>query len=158
MSAVNEYFEKEENESPKPSLDNLLHTYGVGYLSAAIASSRGLDMELAFIIGILHDIGKLTADAESSESHCVAGERRAKEILTSLNSFTQEEIEIICQAIRNHANKRVDGTEYDELIKDADVVEKLFTEGKKFRNKRYKRKRLKNTLRSFELRLREKEI
>ena len=39
MSAVNEYFEK---ESPKPPLSKLLHIYGVGYLSAAIASARDL--------------------------------------------------------------------------------------------------------------------
>ncbi len=149
MSAVNEYFEK---ESPKPPLSKLLHIYGVGYLSAAIASARGLDMELAFIIGILHDIGKLKTNVDSSGvSHNVEGEKIAKELLTNLNSFTQEEIKIICQAIRNHPNKRFIDTEYDELIKDADVIEKVFIEKKKFKNKRYKRRRLKNTLGEFGL-------
>lgn len=160
IKAVNEYFEKGEKEPQKPFLKYLLHTYGVAYLSAAIAKARGLDMELAFIIGILHDIGKLKTkeletdtDKENSYSHCIEGEKIAKEVLTNLNSFNEEEIEIICRAIRNHANKKVEESLYDEVIKDADVIEKLFTEGKKFKNKMHKRKRLKSTLREFELKL-----
>ena len=39
MSAVNEYFEKKNLQNLL--LSKLLHIYGVGYLSAAIASTEG---------------------------------------------------------------------------------------------------------------------
>ena len=157
MSAVNHHFEKEKNIASKSLLNEMMHTYGAGYLSAAIASARGLNMELAFITGILHDIGKLKKDTDSGISHNVEGAKIAKEILTNLNSFTHDEIEIICQAICNHPNKKVIDTEYDEVIKDADVIEKLFIERKKYKNKRYKRRRLEKTFGEFGLELYHKE-
>lgn len=156
IGTVNSYLSKAKERNEKFFLKEMLHTYGVGYLSAAIALSRGLNAELAFIIGVLHDIGK--ADGVSDSNHSFAGAQIARNLLTSLGSFTNNEVEIICNAIYNHPNKKIMGPDYDEVIKDADIIEKLFTDKEKYKDKRKKRKRLKNTLREFELKLRKNEV
>lgn len=47
----------------------------------------------------------------------------AREILEKLQVATSTEIDIICTAIHNHSNKERIDSEYDELLKDADVLQ-----------------------------------
>lgn len=155
ISAVNDYFKKVKLKGGDSSLNELLHTYGVGYLSASIASARGLNQEIAFIAGVLHDVGKIAG--ASNKNHNLKGVQIARNLLIGLNSFTSDEIKIICSAIYNHSNKKSIGFDYDEVIKDADIIEKLFTEKEKYEDKKNKRKRLKNALRELEIKLRKRE-
>ncbi|MEQ3306976.1 HD domain-containing protein [Fusobacterium varium] len=75
-----------------------MHLYGVAQLSVILAKKRNLNQEIAIMAGMLHDI--YTYKFEYSK-----------------------EIDIICTAIHNHSNKERIDSEYDELLKDADVFQ-----------------------------------
>lgn len=47
----------------------------------------------------------------------------ARKILTSLQSFTDDEIDMICTAIYNHSSKGSKDSSFDELLIDVDVLQ-----------------------------------
>lgn len=98
-----------------------VHLYGVGMFAALIALKRGFDPELAEMAGILHDyISYKEPDTADHAHRCVPVVR---ELLSEMNITTSEETEMICSAIYNHSDKdRVDSG-FDEIIKDADVMQ-----------------------------------
>jgi len=94
--------------------------YAVSIFAAMLADKRGLDSELATMIGLLHDIYPLlTGD---TENHAKNGSILAREILTDLDIVDDEELDIICTAVKYHSKKRAVHDEYSELAKDADVL------------------------------------
>ncbi len=96
------------------------HIYSVSQFCTLLALKRKLDVELAATCGMLHDIYYVTD--ETGENHDKNGAKLAFEILENTRAYTNEEITLIITAIANHCNKLgVDG-EYDELLKDADVL------------------------------------
>lgn len=98
-----------------------LHLYGVSQACALLAKKRKVNIELAIISGILHDIySYATMD---SKNHAHKGSVMAKEILESLDLFSDNEIKLVCTAIYNHSNKLKANGELDELLKDADVMQ-----------------------------------
>ena len=97
------------------------HIYAVSQFCAMIALKRGQNAELATIAGMLHDIHTLkTLD---SKDHAIKGSKLAKEILDILKITSDEETEIICQAIYNHTNKKDKHSEFIEVLVDADVIQ-----------------------------------
>ena len=101
-----------------------VHLYGVGQACALIALRRGHDRayaELAEIAGMLHDYATYKDDAR--ENHAQYSSIRAREILMRTNEFTMEEIDMICQAIGRHSDKKLVHEEMDEILKDADVMQ-----------------------------------
>lgn len=67
-----------------------------------LAMKRNENVELAAIAGLLHDIYSL---------------------LCSIGSFARDEIDKISQAIYNHSDKDDTGALFDEILKDADVLQ-----------------------------------
>ncbi len=98
-----------------------LHLYGVAQACALIAQKRGENVELAVIAGMLHDISSYAT--MDSADHAHKGAEMAEEIMKSLNAFTEEEIEIVCNAIYNHSDKDMVHACFDEVLKDADVMQ-----------------------------------
>lgn len=98
-----------------------IHLYGVAQLSVILAKKRNLNQEIAIMAGMLHDI--YTYKFEYSKDHGQKGAIMAREILEKLQVATSTEIDIICTAIHNHSNKERIDSEYDELLKDADVLQ-----------------------------------
>ncbi|MDF2612200.1 MAG: hypothetical protein K0R92_3674 [Lachnospiraceae bacterium] len=98
-----------------------IHTYGVAQLCTMIAVKRGLNPELAHISGLLHDI--YTYFTGSSLCHSISGADMARTAIRAMNIFTQEEKEIILSAIFYHSDKAYVHDEYDEVLKDADVLQ-----------------------------------
>ena len=108
------------------------HLYGTSLSCAMIASKRNLDVELATIAGLLHDIhdiyeytfyDKLESLSYRSD-HGIRNSKLAREILTQLALTTETETNMICDAIRNHGYKDNIHAPFDEVIKDADVFHK----------------------------------
>lgn len=97
------------------------HLYGVALTSAILARKRGLNSELATMAGMLHDI--YTYKTMITEEHAQKGAYLAKEILNELNITTDEETQIIYSAIYNHSNKGTIDSDFDEMLKDADVLQ-----------------------------------
>jgi hypothetical protein len=98
-----------------------VHLYGVGMFAALIAIKRGVDPELAEIAGILHDYISYKEPHTADHAHRCAPVVR--ELLFEINITTAEETEMICSAIYNHSDKDSVNSTFDEIIKDADVMQ-----------------------------------
>ncbi len=102
------------------------HIYGVSNFCTLLALKRNLDAELAATCGMLHDIYYMIDI--SGKDHAEKGSKLANEILNKIGQYGDEEIELITTAIANHGRKLfVDGI-YDELLKDADVLDHCLTD------------------------------
>ncbi len=98
-----------------------LHLYGVAQACALIATKRDENVELAVISGMLHDISSYATSDATDHAH--KGSKQAEKILQQLNIFTEEEIKTVCDAIYNHSDKELVHTSFDEVLKDADVMQ-----------------------------------
>lgn len=98
-----------------------VHLYGVAQACALIAQKRGENVELAVIAGMLHDVSSYAT--MDSADHACKGAEISENILKSLNAFAEEEIKIVCTAIYNHSDKDSVHTSFDEVLKDADVMQ-----------------------------------
>ena len=98
-----------------------LHLYGVSQACALIALRRRENVELATIAGMLHDI--YSYSTMDTKEHAHKGSVMARDILTSLQCFTNEEIDMICSAIYHHSSKAVKHSSFDEVLIDADVLQ-----------------------------------
>ena len=98
-----------------------LHLYGVSQACALLALKRKENVELATIAGMLHDIYSYTK--MDSQDHAHKGAETAREILDSLEVFTEDEKNLIYTAIYNHSDKSLMHSWLDEILKDADVMQ-----------------------------------
>ena len=113
----------ESNEPEKICL-YASHLYGVSKFCSLLAKKRNLNIEIATTCGMLHDIGYL-ADG-SSATHAIEGAKIAETTLKAMNSYNDDEIKVIITAIAKHSDKQMVHDEYDELLKDADVMDHCF--------------------------------
>lgn len=98
-----------------------IHTYGVAQGCALIAAKRNLNPELAYISGLLHDIYSYFTG--SSLCHGQSGADMARVAIKKMNLFSIEERTVILSAVYYHSNKELIHGEYDEVLKDADVLQ-----------------------------------
>jgi HD superfamily phosphodiesterase len=98
-----------------------LHLYGVSQTCAIIALKRNQDVELATMVGMLHDLHSYKAI--NTENHAEHGAVLAHQILEELSLTTENETDLICSAIRNHSSKATTHSAFDEVLKDADVLQ-----------------------------------
>jgi len=98
-----------------------VHLYGVSSICSLLALKRGLNAELCAIAGMLHDISSYKIGY--SVDHSKLGSIEARKILNETNYFNEKEINIICKAISNHSDKHNVDSVYDEILKDADVLQ-----------------------------------
>ncbi|MGI5898323.1 MAG: HD domain-containing protein [Christensenellales bacterium] len=102
-----------------------VHSGGVSLVCALLAAKRGLDAELASAIGLLHDIYAIAKG--TYEAHDVLGAEMAAEILARQGGFSREEIRAVHSAILRHdALDDFSHGHYDELLKDADVLQPFY--------------------------------
>ena len=98
-----------------------IHSIGSARTASLLAARRGVDVELGYAAGALHDFGRFVTGKQAN--HAEDGYEPAKEFLSSLSLFSGEEIEEICRAVKNHSRKEVVGTPLEEIAKDADVLD-----------------------------------
>ncbi|MFC1647341.1 HD domain-containing protein [Patescibacteria group bacterium] len=110
--------EKRENSK----VWELKHHASSVQIGRILAEKRGLCPELAEIICVLHDIYAI--EHGKYHDHAALSAARAKDILTETEDFTEEEIEIVREAIFAHSDKHIyTDNPYVELAKDADVFD-----------------------------------
>jgi len=100
------------------------HLYGVARFCTLLAMKRNLNAELAATCGMLHDIYQITDGI--MDNHGEKGAERAEKLLNEMNAYNDDEIKIITTAISNHSDKSKVQEPYDELLKDADVMDHCF--------------------------------
>jgi uncharacterized protein len=98
-----------------------VHLYGVSQACALLATRRGLDLQLCTVAGMLHDIA--TYKSGDATGHDRLGALEAERLLLELGSFAAAEVAVICGAILNHRAKDQTHDPFDELLKDADVLQ-----------------------------------
>lgn len=99
------------------------HSIQVSQICMMLARERDLDVELSAIIGLFHDYSQFIR--LSSFNHAKYSSEMVLELLKQY-PFTDEEINIIVNAIKNHSDKDVKHDNYSELIKDADLLVKYY--------------------------------
>lgn len=109
------------NPDLEESRCGFVHLYGVSAICTLLAWKRGLDPQLCSAAGLLHDIWNYQVG--DCPEHGQLGAVEAEKILSSLGSFSPEEIRVICKAIARHKEKETIDDDMDELLKDADVFQ-----------------------------------
>lgn len=100
-----------------------LHSYGVSQCAIYLATVRKLDVELAGVAGMLHDIA-IYAENCPHKDHAQRSAVLAKSILEESKLFKEDEIIAITSAIATHSDKmsRTD-SRFAEMLKDSDVLQ-----------------------------------
>lgn len=98
-----------------------LHLYGVSQACTLIALKRNENAELATIAGMLHDI--YSYSTMDTKDHAHKGAVMARGILLSLQCFTEDEIDMIGNAIHSHSDKNSKQSSFGEVLIDADVLQ-----------------------------------
>ncbi|MFC2094826.1 HD domain-containing protein [Candidatus Bipolaricaulota bacterium] len=98
-----------------------VHLYGVSATAILLARTRGLDEDIAGVAGMLHDLA--TYETQDPANHGPRSAARAGQILRSIGEFSDAEIEQIQSAISHHSDKAHVHGSYEELLKDADVLQ-----------------------------------
>lgn len=127
--------------------NGLEHSSNVANMACLLAKLEGLDLELAAVIGICHDIAKYKFN--SSFDHANRSSMIAREILINSKLFSNEEIILITTAIKNHSFKERIDTQYSELIKNADLLVQYLNEPRALFSKE-KQTRLDNLFKTLE--------
>ena len=115
---VNSVLYKMEDEDKRTSA--IIHLNGVALAATMLAKKRGFDPEVAAMAGVLHDLHAYKTGSYDEHEH--KGAELAREILEELELTSPEETDMICSAIYHHGDKLVVDGEFDELLKDADVI------------------------------------
>ncbi|MCR8635023.1 CHAP domain-containing protein [Paenibacillus radicis (ex Xue et al. 2023)] len=101
-----------------------LQLYGVSSYASMLAQKRGLQQHIAAIAGLLHDYYLFMTGIE--EFHDQNGAEAIRPILRDMDIFTKEEQRIILCAVFYHSDKANIHNEYDEIVKDAQVLQQYF--------------------------------
>lgn len=106
----------------------LKHSSGVIEAARILAERRNLNVTLAEVIAALHDIEVVVNG--SYKEHAKRGALIAKKMLSKISGFSDEEKEIVIDAIAHHSEKENHtNNPYCELIKDADAFSCSYFEG-----------------------------
>ena len=100
----------------------LKHSSGCLQIGRILAQKRNLDIEIAELACLLHDVYVIVEG--KYEGHGKRGAEIARKMLEESGDFTSEEISIITEAIAHHSEKQIHTNKpYVELVKDADVFD-----------------------------------
>lgn len=105
--------------------DAYIHSYGVSHCCVLLAAKRGHNTELAAAIGLLHDVYRHKTGISALHSQNGAEMVRVAFKYIMKDIFSDYEQTIIKSAIYHHANKGYVHDEYDEMLKDADILQRL---------------------------------
>jgi hypothetical protein len=128
ISIIKQYVDNiiERLEPAKERKNAYIHTYGVAQCSSIIAGRRGLNPELAYISGLLHDIYAYYTG--SCLCHAQSGADMARVAIRNMKIFSADEIIIISSAIYYHSSKDLSHDPYDEVLKDADILQRFLND------------------------------
>jgi uncharacterized protein len=98
-----------------------IHMASSARLAWQMALERGVEPEIPACAAAVHDFGRILTGRQ--QGHAEAGYEPVKEFLKKSGLFTEEEVEVIALAVKNHSSKTVVGTPVEEIVKDADVVD-----------------------------------
>jgi len=98
-----------------------IHSLGAARIASLLAAKRGVEAEVSYAAGALHDFGRFVTGKQ--ENHAENGYEPVKGFLGGLNIFSGKEIEEIALAVKNHSRKEIVGTPLEEIAKDSDILD-----------------------------------
>lgn len=101
-------------------MTHLLDVARIAYIRN-LEAGMGLKKEVIYTAALLHDIGKFR-QYEDGTPHEMAGKEIAEIILTDIAMFSQEEKEVILQAILEHRRLVPDMTVLGRLLYESDKL------------------------------------
>lgn len=100
----------------------LKHSSGCLQIARILAEKRKLDIELAEVAAVLHDIYVIVYG--KYKNHAKLGAPIAEKLLKEIGGFSLDEITIITSAVAHHSEKDIHSKDpYIELVKDVDVFD-----------------------------------
>ena len=117
---IDRYAEQIPDRDASPIYEKI-HAVGSGKIGYILGLQRELDPDLAAIVASCHDYGRIVTGKQ--EGHAEAGYEPVREFLKRTGLLTDEEIETVAKATKNHSRKSETGTPYEEIAKDADVLD-----------------------------------
>lgn len=102
------------------------HLHGCVLIITQLALERHLNVELARISAILHDLATYQENCPH-RIHAKRSSELAKQILLDTNQFKEDEINCIVKMIAAHSQKDIIDDEMCELLKDADLLTTYYT-------------------------------
>jgi hypothetical protein len=93
----------------------IIRSYGTSAFTSFLALKRGLNPELAAIIGLLLDIGRIVHQANDDLKSTI-GALEAERILRKTGRFSEAEISTICGAIRSQNSIGLKENPYDRIL------------------------------------------
>lgn len=100
----------------------LKHSSGCCQIARILAQKRSLDIEIAEVSSLLHDIYVIVEG--KYKDHAKLGASVAKEILKEIGGFSEDEINTVTNAVAHHSEKEIHSDNpYVELVKDVDVFD-----------------------------------
>ncbi len=106
---------------PEDRRCGFVHLYGVSLTATLLARARELDAELAGVAGMLHDL--VNYESSDPTGHAERSAERAGELLRTTGDFSEAEITQIQSGIAYHSDKTGLHGAFEELMKDADVLQ-----------------------------------
>lgn len=92
-----------------------------GYMLGLQRGMSETEAEIAACAACVHDFGRILSGKQAN--HAEAGYAPVREFLNETELFTEEEIDTISTAVKNHSLKTEVGTAIEEIVKDADVID-----------------------------------
>lgn len=120
LGKISEY-ENVTDERDYPADFERLHIASCGRIGYLMGQKRGVDPELAAAACAMHDYGRIITGKQ--KDHAEIGYEPAVEFLRQLELFTEDEVQQIGMAVKNHSKKSEVGTPLEEIVKDADVLD-----------------------------------
>ena len=111
--------------SPAERTQASAHLFGTARMAVLIAKKRGLNEDLAYLTGLLHDLWRCKTGI--SGEHGPNGAVLAGSLIDLTGLFTKAEREMICGAIYFHSEKSRRHLPFDELLKDADILDRMLS-------------------------------
>lgn len=120
LGEINKY-EHVPDHRDYPADFERLHISSCARIGCMFALERGVDPELAAAACALHDFGRIITGQQ--KDHAEAGYLPAMDFLRSLDLFTEDQIQQVGTAVKNHSKKSEIGSPLEEIVKDADCLD-----------------------------------
>lgn len=111
-----------DSEREDTIIFEFMHASGCMQIGRLLAEKRGLDVDIASVASILHDI--YVIETGKYKNHGPEGAAIAQKILKETGGFSEEEIKIITDSVAHHSEKEIYSDDpFVELVKDTDVFD-----------------------------------
>lgn len=114
-------YENVTDERDYPANFERLHIASCARIGYLMAEKRGVEPELAAAACAMHDYGRIITGKQ--KDHAEVGYEPAMEFLRDTGLFTEEKVQQIGIAVKNHSKKSEIGSPLEEIVKDADCFD-----------------------------------